>query len=65
MRLRTYDMWQWAAINGSEELGDYVESSCKGEVGQNLRDSQILKDLRPNAVSVGIMKRIVAKLRSV
>jgi hypothetical protein len=44
----------------SEELGDYAESSCKREVGQNLRDSQILKDLKANAVSVGIMKRIEA-----
>ena len=61
----TYKHWEWAAINGFEELRDFAQEACKEEIYEQLAKKNTLAELVERGMPLKVLDGLMCEAAAV
>lgn len=59
------DLWNWAVENGFDELKEFAEDVCSGEICKELAKEGGLKNFIERGMSLDVLDKVVCKAAKV
>jgi len=60
-----YRLWEWAAINGFEELREFAQEACKEEIYEQLAKKNTLAELVERGMPLKVLDGLMCEAAAV